>query len=182
VTFPVNGNIIHDHIAHGLWPAPESNRAPLGRDCRRSLSVINRESRSGIAPDRLTPRDPRLDERQKVLRTIVSRAVGGEARLFKDSWLLELGSVCGLGEAGLESLVRSRDYEGYPVHTQALRTAIARTLRARPAGAGREPGCVSRTRHSACRELLPTPGTGQLVIGNLFRSSPGARGSGILGR
>jgi hypothetical protein len=33
----------------------------------------------------LAGRDARLDERQKVLRTIVSRAVGGEQRLFKDS-------------------------------------------------------------------------------------------------
>ncbi len=94
---------------------------------------------SGIPPDRLSRRDPRLDGRQKVLRTIVNRAVGGEPRLFKDSWLRELGSVCGLGEPEVQLLARSRDDEGYPVDPQALRTAIARTLRAHPAGTGRRP-------------------------------------------
>ena len=88
---------------------------------------------SGLAPEELAGRDARLDERQKVLRTIVSRAVGGEPRLFKDSWLRQLGQVCGLGDAELGLLARSRDDEGYPVDPQALRTAIARTLRARPA-------------------------------------------------
>jgi hypothetical protein len=62
----------------------------------------------------------------------VSRAVGGEPRLFKDSWLRQLGSVCGLGEAELDLLARSRDDEGYPVDPLALRAAIARTLRAHP--------------------------------------------------
>ena len=38
----------------------------------------------GLAPEELAGRDAGLDERQKVLRTIVSRAVGGEPRLFKD--------------------------------------------------------------------------------------------------
>src|SRR5579859_5182008 len=41
----------------------------------------------GVAADRLVQRGPLLDERQKVLRTTVSRAVGGEPRLFKDAWL-----------------------------------------------------------------------------------------------
>ena len=91
---------------------------------------------SGLAPEELAGRDARLDERQKVLRTIVSRAVSGEPRLFKDSWLRQLGSVCGLGEAELDLLARSRDDEGYPVDPQALRMAIARTLRAHPVGAG----------------------------------------------
>jgi len=88
---------------------------------------------SGLAPDELAGRDARLDGRQKVLRTIVGRAVGGEPRLFKDVWLRQLGSLCGLGEAELDLLGRSRDDEGYPVDPQALRTAIGRTLRAHPA-------------------------------------------------
>ena len=88
---------------------------------------------SGLAPGELAGRDARLDERQKVLRTVVSRALGGEPRLFKDAWLRQLGRVCGLGEAELDLLARSRDDEGYPVDPQGLRTAIARTLRAHPA-------------------------------------------------
>jgi tetratricopeptide (TPR) repeat protein len=88
---------------------------------------------SGLALEELAGRHARLDERQKVLRTIVSRAVGGEPRLFKDAWLRQLGRVCGLGDAELDLLARSRDDEGYPVDPQALRTAIARTLRAHPA-------------------------------------------------
>ncbi len=82
---------------------------------------------------RLAQRDPRLDERQKVLRTIVSRAIGGEPRLFKDGWLRQLADVCGLGDVELELLSRSRGEEGFGVDPAALRAAIARTLRARPA-------------------------------------------------
>jgi hypothetical protein len=94
---------------------------------------------AGISLDRLTERDARLDDRQKVLRTIVSRAVGGEPRLFKDGWLRQLAAVCGLGELELDLLARCRDEEGYPVDPQALRTAIARTFRAHRAGAGSRP-------------------------------------------
>jgi predicted ATPase/DNA-binding CsgD family transcriptional regulator len=89
---------------------------------------------ASIPPDRLVSRDAWLDERQKVLRTIVSRAIGGEPRLFKDAWLRELGSVCELADPELDLLARSRDDEGHPVDPQALRTAIARTLRAHPDG------------------------------------------------
>jgi hypothetical protein len=108
---------------------------------------------SGLAPEELAGRDARLDERQKVLRTIVSRAVGGEPRLFKDSWLRELGSVCGLGEAELDLLARSRDDEGYPVDPQALRTAIARTLRAHPVGAGGPPLAAGTAMRSLPRDI-----------------------------
>jgi tetratricopeptide (TPR) repeat protein len=93
---------------------------------------------SGIAVEELelARRDGRLNKRQKVLRTIVSRAIGGESRLFKDTWLRGLGSVCGLGEAELELLASSRGHEGFPVDPPKLRTAIGRTLRAQPARAG----------------------------------------------
>ncbi len=95
----------------------------------------------GIAADQLGRRDGRLDERQKVLRTIVSRAVGGEPRLFKDRWLESLAAVCGLGDPELDLLSRCRDDEGYPVDPQALRKAIATTLRAQPiAGPRPSPG------------------------------------------
>jgi len=89
-----------------------------------------------IALEQLSRRDKRLNERQKVLRTIVSRAIGGEPRLFKDSWLRDLGLMCGLSKAELELLASSRDYEAGPVKPQALRTAIARTIRAHPVGTG----------------------------------------------
>jgi tetratricopeptide (TPR) repeat protein len=95
---------------------------------------------SGIPPDRLAQRDPRLTERQKVLRTVVSRAVGGEPRLFKDGWLRELAAVCGLGEPEVRLLARCRGEEGYPVDPPALRTAIARTLRTQLAFGDRRPG------------------------------------------
>jgi tetratricopeptide (TPR) repeat protein len=122
---------------------------------------------SGIPPDRLAERDARLAERQKVLRTIVSRAVGGEPRLFKDGWLRDLAAVCGLGDPELELLVRSRDDEGYPVDPQALRTAIGRTLRARPAAGERGVAGTS---------------AGQVVVGEIPREPPGFVVRETLGR
>jgi tetratricopeptide (TPR) repeat protein len=102
----------------------------------------------GVPLDQLAQRDRRVSERQKVLRTIVSRAIGGEPHLFKESWLRDLTAVCGLSEPELRLLARSRDEEGYPVDPSALRQAIARTLRERAAsgrdGAGRGgPGTVA---------------------------------------
>jgi tetratricopeptide (TPR) repeat protein len=89
---------------------------------------------AGMSVDELSPRDRRLDERQKVLRTTVGRALGGQPRLFKDRWLYLLAELCALGQAELDLLARSRDDEGYPVEPRALRTAIAHTFQARPAG------------------------------------------------
>jgi tetratricopeptide (TPR) repeat protein len=103
---------------------------------------------SGMSPGQLTQREARLDERQKVLRTIVSRAVGGEPRLFKDRWLRDLAKLCGLGELELDLLLRCRGEEGYPVDPPALRAAIARTLRAQPTSSDRPPagGAAAATR------------------------------------
>lgn len=119
---------------------------------------------SGIAPDRLAARDAGLGERQKVLRTIVSRAISGEPRLFKDRWLRELAGVCGLGELELQLLSRSRDDEGYPVEPAALRAAIARTLRAKPS-AGDRPATGVRA--------------AQVVAGEVPRESEGSPAPGI---
>jgi hypothetical protein len=83
----------------------------------------------GVSPGRLAARDPR----QKVLRTIVSRAIGGEPRLFKDSWLHELAALYRLGDAEVELLACCRGEEGYPVDPAALRAAIAGTLRTQSA-------------------------------------------------
>jgi tetratricopeptide (TPR) repeat protein len=111
-----------------------------------------------VAPERLGQRDQRLDERQKVLRTIVSRAVSGEPRLFKDGWLRQLAVLCGLGDAELDLLVRCRDDEGYAVNPVALRAAIARTLRSQPGGIG------------GAGAVLPV---GQMVVGEIPREPPG---------
>lgn len=108
--------------------------------------------------DRLAQRDPRLDERQKVLRTIVSRAIGGEPRLFKDRWLHQLAAVCGLGMAELDLLFRCRDDEGYPVDPHALRKAIAQTFRSGSAAGDRTGNMVSAR---------------QVVVGEIPREPPG---------
>ncbi len=122
---------------------------------------------SGLAPEELAGRDARLNERQKVLRTIVSRAVGGEPRLFKDSWLRQLGLVCGLGKAELDLLARSRDDEGHAVDPRALRTAIGRTLRARPADIRPRAGAAAGTPVAAAggpalADGFPVPGAAAL--------------------
>jgi predicted ATPase/DNA-binding CsgD family transcriptional regulator len=119
---------------------------------------------AGLAPEELAGRDARLDERQKVLRTIVSRAIGGEPRLFKEPWLRQLGRVCGLGEAELDLLARSRDDEGYPVDPQALRTAIARTRHAHPVGALLRTGTAAETVAGwrAGAGVSPVPGAAAL--------------------
>jgi tetratricopeptide (TPR) repeat protein len=107
----------------------------------------------GVAPEALAGREPRLDERQKVLRTIVSRAVGGEPRLFKDGWLRQLSTLCGLGDPELQFLLRSRDDEGYAVDPAALRKAIAQTMRARPADGSPAPGMPAGGTAAATRTL-----------------------------
>jgi tetratricopeptide (TPR) repeat protein len=122
---------------------------------------------AGIQPDQLAGRDARLDERQKVLRTIVSRAVGGEPRLFKDGWLRQLATVCGLGDPELDLLARCRDDEGYPVQPQALRKAIAHTYRSRANAGHRADSVVS---------------AGQVVVGEIPREPPGFVARDMLGR
>ena len=112
----------------------------------------------GVSLDQLARRDHKVDERHKVLRTIVGRAIGGEPRLFKESWLRELAAVCGLGEPELQLLFRSRDDEGYPVEPEALRRAIARTFQYGTA--------VSQAAGSVA-------GAGQVVVGEIPREPPG---------
>jgi hypothetical protein len=55
--------------------------------------------------------------------------------LFENRWLDQLATVCGLGEADPDLLAASRDEAGHAVDPQALRRAIARTLRSRGAAA-----------------------------------------------
>ena len=113
---------------------------------------------AGLPAAGLAQRDRRLDERQKVLRTIVSRAIGGEPRLFKDSWLRDLAAVCGLGQAELDLLYRCRGEEGHPVDPAPLRAAITRTLQARPAGGGHLPFADGTAPRSLPRDITSFTG------------------------
>jgi tetratricopeptide (TPR) repeat protein/DNA-binding transcriptional ArsR family regulator len=88
---------------------------------------------SGLPLDALTRRDGRLDRRQHVLRTIVSRVLKGRSELFENRWLNNLAVICRLGRAEMELLATSRDEAGHPVDPEALRRAIAQTMRSRPA-------------------------------------------------
>ena len=135
----------------------------------------------GVPPDGLARRVRRLDERQKVLRTIVSRAIAGESRLFKDGWLRGLAAVCGLGEPEVQLLVRCRGEEGYPVDPAALRTAIARTLRARRAsgdhGSLGEAAVATRT---LPRDITSFTGR-EPELAQLAGTSGGAGSGGVAG-
>ena len=106
---------------------------------------------AGLAPHSLAGRDRRLDDRQKVLRTVVSRAIGQDARLFRDSWLRVLALQCGFSDAELDLLLSSRDERHYPVSPQPLREAIARTFRSRPVQAARA------SQYVAVSRTLPRP-------------------------
>lgn len=101
---------------------------------------------SGIPADGLAQRSPRMDERQKVLRTLMSRAINGETHVFKDSWLSALAIMCGLSQRELELLSGSRDDGCYPVDPEALRKAIARTFQASQKSGSWPVGGVAATR------------------------------------
>lgn len=90
-------------------------------------------SELGLPIAGLDPRDAFLSGRQKSLRTVVSRAVKGEPRLFKDAWLGELADICGFKEPELRFLLRNRDDEGHPIDPAGLRKAIAATFEQRDA-------------------------------------------------
>ncbi len=82
----------------------------------------------GVTPDDLRARSAELTARHKVLRTMVSRAVGEDPRVFKDRWLHDLAVTCELAPEELELLRSSRADGPHPVDAVALRRAIARTL------------------------------------------------------
>lgn len=107
---------------------------------------------AGLAPHSLAARDPRLAERQKILRTQVSRAIAQDARLFRDSWLRALALQCGFSDVELDVLLSSRDEQHYPVSLQPLREAIARTFKSRPVQAARA------SQHVSVSRTLPRPG------------------------
>ena len=106
---------------------------------------------AGLAPHSLAARDQRLDERQKVLRTLVGRAIGQDARLFRGSWLRVLALQCGFNDAELDLLLSSRDERHYPVSPQRLRGAIEHTFRSRPVQAARA------SQYVAVSRTLPRP-------------------------
>jgi tetratricopeptide (TPR) repeat protein len=112
----------------------------------------------GLPLDQLAQRDERLDQRHKVVRTIVNRAISGEPHLFKDGWLRQLSAMCQLAEPELQLLIRSRDEEGYSVEPDALRRAISRTLRSRPAAGHRRPAGGMATTRSLPRDIASFTG------------------------
>src|SRR5580704_13799951 len=87
---------------------------------------------SGLPPDQLENRGE-LGGRHHKLSAMVSRAVQGQPQVFKDEWLHDLGKVCEFGEAEIQFLARGRDDDGFGPDHEALRRAIAHTLRSRPA-------------------------------------------------
>jgi tetratricopeptide (TPR) repeat protein len=83
----------------------------------------------------LADRSGEVDDRHKVLRTLVSRAVSGEPRLFRATWLRSLAALCGFTARDLELLLLSRDDDRCDVEPAALRTVIERSLRRTGPGA-----------------------------------------------
>ena len=85
---------------------------------------------SDVAVADLPARRPELAGRQKVLRSLVSRALSTSPGSFKDAWLHQLARVCEFTPAEVELLMTGRGYGPFPVQPEALRTAIGRTFRA----------------------------------------------------
>jgi tetratricopeptide (TPR) repeat protein len=106
---------------------------------------------AGLPLHSLAGGGPRLAERQKILRTQVSRAIAQDARLFRDSWLRTLALQCGLSDIELDLLLSSRDEHHYPVRPEQLRDAIARTFKSEPVLA------VRAGQHVAVSRMLPRP-------------------------
>ena len=100
----------------------------------------------GLPLDGLARHDPSLGRRQHVLRTIMGRVLQGRSELFENRWLEDLAVICRLGDAEVALLATSRDEAGHAVDPQALRQAIARTLRHRPATGRPASGTVAATR------------------------------------
>jgi tetratricopeptide (TPR) repeat protein len=96
--------------------------------------------------DGLAHRAAVADRRQHVLRTVMGRVMQGRPELFENQWLDQLALICRLGEAERELLATSRDEAGHAVDPQALRRAIARTLRSRPRAGTAASGMAAATR------------------------------------
>jgi len=126
----------------GTWGTVQGHHVPTPSLIAWMLTA----DEASLSPHSLTGRDPKLDERQKVVRTLVSRALGQDARLFRDGWLRALALQCGFSDAELDLLMSSRDESHHPVDPQRLRDAIAGTFRSRPASAPRSSQYVSAWR------------------------------------
>jgi tetratricopeptide (TPR) repeat protein len=107
--------------------------------------------------DDLPRRDPRLVRRQHVLRTIISRVFSGRPELFENRWLDQLATICRLGDAERDLLAAGREEAGHAVDPQALRRAIARTLRSRGA-AGLPAGGQAAARRTLPRDVASFTG------------------------
>jgi tetratricopeptide (TPR) repeat protein len=109
------------------------------------IAWLLRSAESELPVEKLAQRGPSADERQKALRTMVSRAINGESRLFKEGWLCDLAVICGLTPSELGFLLSSRDDERHPINHEALRRSIANTFRSRLAAAMRPDSVVVAT-------------------------------------
>jgi tetratricopeptide (TPR) repeat protein len=139
------------------------------------IAWLLRAAESGLTVEKLAQRSDRLDERQKVLRTTVSRAINGESRLFKESWLRDLAVTCNLTATELEFILSSRDDERHPVDCDALRIAITNTFRSAAATATTLNGATGAT--SVLPYDLPSFTGRELEIQELTRAAEGT-GSG----
>jgi tetratricopeptide (TPR) repeat protein len=105
----------------------------------------------GLPPDALPQSDPELARQQHILRSQVSRALGGEPQVFRASWLRQLAKMCEFSDADAEFLLANREdifrkKEEHEKELANLRKAIAGTFRSSPrpdtlpAGSGPPPG------------------------------------------
>ncbi len=104
-----------------------------------------------VPADDLRSRNTGTTARHKVLRTMASRAINADPRVFKARWLDDLAAICGLSPRELELLLASRGDGHHPVDTAALRSAIARTLRAR--GEGTTSLASAEAKHTLPRDI-----------------------------
>jgi tetratricopeptide (TPR) repeat protein len=87
----------------------------------------------GLPPEQLARRTPAMKDRQHVIRTTVSRAIGGKPHLFEPQWLSDLAVACGFSEEEVEVLRNGRGEIGRRVETgdlyKELRPVIRRGFR-----------------------------------------------------
>ena len=90
-----------------------------------------------LPPERLSDCSSAARKRQRVLRAMVSRAMGSKPHLFRPKWIEDLAAACGLNTKDVKTLLDGRDEVGTKIDYPALRTAIEHTLQRRPgSGAG----------------------------------------------
>jgi tetratricopeptide (TPR) repeat protein len=134
----------------------------------------------GLPLEGLGQHDPSLGRRQHVLRTIMGRVLQGRPELFENRWLEDLAVICRLGDAEVALLATSRDEAGHAVDPQALRRAIARTLRHRPAAAGGPAGGTAPAMRTLPRDIGSFIGR-ELELRALMAAVVAAPAGGVVG-